>query len=162
MEEIAINQGLVHIFEKIFLALDAKTLVNCSLVSRSLSSSLKDPRFWLKKCVEKNLIKDSFKEWNKLFKLTSDNEAKRHALTRVLKIIFMDQNALLKKPSLAGYKAKSHPLKLSIMFKEFELAEYILEKRNVPEKERTKIMFRTLQLVGCGKATLAFIRKYAQ
>ena len=81
MEEIAINQGLVHIFEKIFLKLDAKTLVNCSLVSHSLSNSLKNPKFWFKIYKQRNQLFKYFEEcskhWNKLLEITDKNELRK-------------------------------------------------------------------------------------
>ena len=162
MEDIANNQGLGHICEKIFLALDAKTLANCSLVSRSVSVNLKNPRFWFKKCNQKNLIENCFKVWNRVFKITEDNEAKISAVKRVLKKLFMDQNDL-KKTLMAKRKTHYNPVTLSILLQEFELAEYIVEKWDIPEDKRINIltfMMNILQMYGSEKAIVAFFRKY--
>ena len=95
MEKIANSQGLVHIFEKIFLPLDAETLANCSEVSRSLASSLKDPRFWLKVCKQRNLINRCFKEWNIILETTEGNKPRKEDLSRILKILCIDKKDCL-------------------------------------------------------------------
>ena len=142
MEEIAINQGLVHIFEKIFLALDAKSLINCSLVSRSLSVSLKNPRFWFKVYKQQNQIYKYFEEcskyWNILLEITDHNELRKVELTRLLKIICIDEKEVLKEIR-KRFKSRFHPLPLSIICQEFQLANYILIKYgNIYEKEEER------------------------
>ena len=161
MESVLNNPAFEHILEKIFLALDSKSLQNCELVSKSLAASLKDPRLWFKKCLKKNLIADklSFEAWNRLFKATGENEAKRSATKRILKILFMDQNEQLKNSFLEPI-LKCHPIKLSILCQEFELAEFIHEIWNAPEERKIKNMFEILKRCRSGKLILAFVRKY--
>ena len=110
---------------------------------------------------QKNLISDklSFEAWNKLFKATEENEAKRSATKRVLKILFMDQNEQLKNSFLEPI-LKCHPIKLSILCQEFELAEFIHEIWNAPEERKIKNMFEILRRCRSGKLILAFVRKY--
>ena len=127
MEKIANSKGLLHIFEKIFLALDAKTLVNCLLVSRTLSINLKNPRFWFKKaCKQHNPIK-YFEVWNALFEITDENEPRKEDLIRTLKIICIGERECVKNV-LKHFGRYLHPLPLSILCREFQLADYILEK----------------------------------
>ena len=99
MENIANSKGFLHIFEKILLPLDAKTLVNCSVVSRSLASSLKNPRFWFKLCKQRNLINRCFKEWNKLLEITEESVPRKENISRILKIFCIDKKNCLKKVS---------------------------------------------------------------
>ena len=152
MEEIAINQGLVHIFEKIFLKLDAKTLANCLLVSRSLSKSLKNPKFWFKIYKRKNQIYKYFEEcskhWNKLLEITDKNELRKMELTRLLKIICIDEREDLKKFG-KNFKWMFHPFPLSIICQEFQLANYIMVKLYtfLEKEERCSYMLEWLKLL---------------
>ena len=146
----------------IFLALDSESLQNCELVSKSFAASFKNPRFWFKKCDQKNLIENCFKVWNRVFKIIEENEAKISAVKRVLKKLFMDHNDL-KKTLMAKRKTHYNPVTLSILFQEFELAEYIVEKWDIPEDKRINIltfMMNILQMYGSEKAIVAFFRKY--
>ena len=162
MESVLNNPAFEHILEKIFLALDSESLQNCELVSKSFAASFENPKFWFKKCNQKNLIENCFKVWNRVFKITEDNEAKISALTRVLKKLFMDQNDL-KTTLMARRKTHYNPMTISILLQEFELAEYIVEKWDIPENRRINVltfMFDILLMYGNDKAILAFTRKY--
>ena len=128
MEKIANSKGLLHIFEKIFLPLDAKTLANCLLVSRSFSVSLKNQRFWFKKAwKQQNHLNKYFREWNALIKITEENELRKEDLCRILKIICIGEKECVE-DVLKRYGSNFCPLLLSILCQEFHLADYFLEK----------------------------------
>ena len=130
MEEIVINQGLGHIFEKIFLALDAKTLANCLLVSRSLSKSLKNPKFWFKVFKQQNKhSEECFIYWNKLLEITDKNEPRKEDLSRILKIVCIGEKKSVKTIG-SSFNCMFHPnpLQISIFCQEYRLANYILKK----------------------------------
>ena len=168
MEEIAINEGLLHIFEKIFLALDAKSLLNCTLVSRSFASFLKNPRFWIKKCKLNRLIRNSIKDWETCFKITEENEARRDDLSRILKIALLnnkkfrwfrnyDPHALYR----IWRKIKSKPLQLSIICQEFDLADLILkEMYKYSENESVRFISNHFPSLGCIDLFHSFARKH--
>ena len=169
MEEIAINQGLIHVFEKIFQALDSKSLENCTLVSRSFASCLKNPRFWFKKCKQNYLIRDSLEDWETCFKITEENEARRDDLTRILKIALLNKkrrfrwtrNYLSYTSYLIWWKIKSKPLQLSIICQEFDLADFILkEMYKYSEKERVTFISNHFPFLGCIDLFHSFARKY--
>ena len=84
-EEIARNQGLVHIFEKIFFALDSKTLENCSLVSRKMNAILTNPTFWFKICLKKKLCYVEI--WKDLLESIGENVQAKKELIQLLKIM---------------------------------------------------------------------------
>ena len=165
MEEITINQGLVHIFEKIFLALDAKTLVKCSLVSRSLSCSLKNPRFWFKVYKQQNQLYECFEKcsnyWNLVLEISDKNELRKVELTRLLKIICIDEKEDLIKIG-KNLNIRFHPLTLSIICQEFQLANYILIKfsRYYKEEERVSYILEWVKTSGNIKAFHNFAKTY--
>ena len=155
MEKIANSQGLVHIFEKIFLPLDAETLVNCSIVSRSLATRLKNPRFWYKVCRQRNLINRCYEEWNTLLETTEENEPRKEDLSRILKILCIDKKDCLKKLS-ANYGDRCHPLPLSIFCQELELADNYLSDLD----DGAKYIFDQLKLLNNVKAFHTFAKMY--
>ena len=162
MEDIANNRGLVHIFEKIFLALDAKSLLNCLLVSRSLSVSLKNPRFLFKKaCQQKNQINKFFEIWNALLEITEENEPRKFDLTRLLKIICVSEKECVKN-FLEHFGSLFHPKMLSILCQEFQLADSFLEKlSNLSEKDdRDAHVFEQLRYLRNVKAFHTFAKMY--
>ena len=161
MEDIANNPGLVHILEKIFLALNAKSLVNCTLVSCSLALSLKNPRFWFKACKQQNLIKDCFEIWNALLEITDENGPRKEDLSRILKIICIGEKECLKSV-LEFCSDMFHPLLLSIFCHEFQLADiYLKDLCNLSEKEdRDFYIFGWLKSLKSVKAFHTFAKKY--
>ena len=158
MENIANSQGFLHIFEKIFLALDAETLVNCSLVNRSLASSLKNPRFWFKLCKQRNLINRCFEEWNTLLETTEENEPRKEDLSRILKILCIDKKDCLKKLS-ANYGDRCHPLPLSIFCQQLELADYSMNYLSDID-DKGSYIFDQLKLLHSVKAFHTFAKMY--
>ena len=48
MENILQKQGIRHIAEKILIALDSETVLNCRVVSKSFKKVIDNPRLWLK------------------------------------------------------------------------------------------------------------------
>ena len=57
MEFLIVNPGFQHIAESVFLCLNVKILLICSLVCKSFRKTLKNPKFWLKKCIQNGLLK---------------------------------------------------------------------------------------------------------
>ena len=70
MEVIIQNPGLQHIVEEIFLHLDFKDILNCSLVNRSCRNILRNPIIWLKKCLKNGLLKKHHGAWARAIQLT--------------------------------------------------------------------------------------------
>ena len=66
MDLITKNPGLQHIIEETFMNLDHENLLKCQQVNLSWKIILKNPTFWLKKCVQKGLSKEDQLEWYKL------------------------------------------------------------------------------------------------
>ena len=61
--QVSNNPDIVEI---IFLHLNLKDLLTCSAVNTQWNSLLKNPMFWLKKCVQKGLLKnDYYFSWKK-------------------------------------------------------------------------------------------------
>ena len=50
MEILTNNPAFQHIYEKIFVLLDHKTLLQCRLVNQSWNTILHNPIFWVQKC----------------------------------------------------------------------------------------------------------------
>ena len=150
-------EGLVHIFEKIFLPLDAESLVNCSTVSRSLAAKLKNPRFWFKVCKQRNLINRCFKEWNKLLEITEESVPRKEDISRTLKIFCINKKDCLKKVSEI-YGHGCHPLPLAIFCQELKLADLILQFSrdsetfsSESETDRLLVILKHLQMSGIFK-----------
>ena len=162
MEDIANNQGLIHIFEKIFLALDAKTLLHCLLVSRTLSGNLKNPRFWFKKaCKQQNEINKYLEEWNALLEITEENELRKEGICRILKIICIGEKECIE-DVLNNFGSNFCPLLLSILCQEFQLADYFLQKlcRLLERDDRGARIFEQLKHTRSFKSFHAFAKMY--
>ena len=119
MQDIANNQGLVLIMEKIFLALDAKSLERCSLVSRTFASILKSPSLWLKKCMQKNIPNYRFESYQALISCTEEIQAGKEDLIRFFKKLYINKKECL--------KLSMHPLKRIVFCQELKLADLILQ-----------------------------------
>ena len=57
MEILTNNPAFQHIYEKIFVLLDHKTLLQCRLVNQSWNTILHNPIFWVQKCGSLNARK---------------------------------------------------------------------------------------------------------
>ena len=66
MDLITTSPGLHHIAERIFANLDHENLLKCQQVNLSWAMILKNPTFWLKKCVQEGLPYEYQLEWYKL------------------------------------------------------------------------------------------------
>ena len=65
MEKLTNNPGLQHVSEEIFLNLTFDCLEKCQDVDESWKSILKDPLFWLKKCIQNGHLKETKNAWKK-------------------------------------------------------------------------------------------------
>ena len=96
MEVIIQNPGLQHIVEEIFLHLDFKDILNCSLINRSCRNILRNPIFWLKKCLKNGLLKKHHGAWARAIQLTKKTKYQRFQknlklnLVKILKRRFED------------------------------------------------------------------------
>ena len=76
------------IVEIIFLHLNLQDLLICSGVNIAWNSLLKNPMFWLKKCVQKGLLKKScYFPWKKAIQMTIDSTKYQLSLIRNLQKI---------------------------------------------------------------------------
>ena len=76
------------IAEIIFLHLNLQDLLICSGVNTAWNSLLKNPIFWLKKCVQKGLLKKSYYfPWKKAIQMTIDSTKYQLSLIRNLQKI---------------------------------------------------------------------------
>ena len=76
------------IVEIIFLHLNLQDLIICSGVNTAWNSLLKNPMFWLKKCVQKGLLKKSYYfPWKKAIQMTIDSTKYQLSLIRNLQKI---------------------------------------------------------------------------
>ena len=76
------------IVEIIFLHLNLQDLLICSGVNTAWNSLLKNPMFWLKKCVQKGLLKKSYYiPWKKAIQMTIDSTKYQLSLIRNLQKI---------------------------------------------------------------------------
>ena len=76
MDLILNNHGFHHIQEEIFINLDYRNILRCQKVCSFWESILKNPVFWLKKCVNLGLGKEHEKLWAKLLKTLKDPSLK--------------------------------------------------------------------------------------
>ena len=70
MENLTNNPGLQHIAEDIFLNLTSDSIEKCQEVDESWKSMLKDPLFWLKKCIKNGHLKKTKSAWEKAVQIT--------------------------------------------------------------------------------------------
>ena len=76
------------IVEIIFLHLNLKDLLTCSAVNTLWNSLLKNPMFWLKKCVQKGLLKnDYYFSWKKAIQITMNSAKYQQSLRKNLQKI---------------------------------------------------------------------------
>ena len=93
MENLTNNPGLQHIAEDIFLNLTSDSIEKCQEVDESWKSMLKDPLFWLKKCIKNGHLKKTKSAWEKAVQITRGTNMEECVMEH-LKIIFW--NLILK------------------------------------------------------------------
>ena len=74
LENFMETPGLQHLATNIFLNLNYKDLKACQHVNQSSNSLLQNPRFWIKKFVQKGLSKSNEMDWLKAIQLTKDTD----------------------------------------------------------------------------------------
>ena len=121
MDFITRNPGLQHIIEEIFMNLDHKNLLKCQEVNLAWESILKNPTFWLDKCVQKGLSNEDKLEWYKWIKtLKNENSYTGNVISNLmilhecLSLSFSDsfcyicKNAFFNKYFLRIHNRKKH------------------------------------------------------
>ena len=89
LENVINNPGFQHLAENIFLYLNYKDLKACQCINRSSKSILANPRFWLKKFIQKGMSKKNQMDWLKAIQLIQNEDLKRNVylyLKRSLRI----------------------------------------------------------------------------
>ena len=86
MDLILNNHGFHHILEEIFMNLDYQNILKCQKVCSFWESILKNPVFWLKKCVNLGLGKEHEKLWAKLLKTLKDPSLKENMTSELIEI----------------------------------------------------------------------------
>ena len=86
MENLFNNSGLQHIAEEILLNLNSDDLEKCSQVNESWNFILKNPYFWLRKCIKIGRVKKSKSGWKEAIELMKNSNLKEK-LTKILKKI---------------------------------------------------------------------------
>ena len=110
LENFFNNSGLQHLAENIFSYLHYKDLDACQLVNRSSKSILGNPKFWLRKFVQRGMSKKNQNNWINAIQLAKETDFERNLqlyLKRSLwkaKIIdipcYIDENILKKSAEL--------------------------------------------------------------
>ena len=110
LENFLNNPGLQHLAENIFSYLNHKDLDACQLVNRSSKSILGNPKFWLRKFVQRGMSKKNQNDWINAIQLARETDFERNIqlyLKRSLwkaKIIdipcYIDENILKKSAEL--------------------------------------------------------------
>ena len=80
LENFMETPGLQHLATNIFLNLNYKDLKACQHVNQSSNSLLQNPRFWIKKFVQKGLSKSNEMDWLNAIQLTKDTEFEKNIL----------------------------------------------------------------------------------
>ena len=88
------NPGLQHIGQTILFYLDHKSLLECRSVNRSWKAVLDNPKFWIKKCRQKNIngknrkkwIKRIRMKWIKLIQLQKDEDVEQNITMCLIKM----------------------------------------------------------------------------
>ena len=87
MDLILNNHGFHHILEEIFMNLDYQNILKCQKVCSFWESILlKNPVFWLRKCVNLGLGKEHEKLWAKLLKTLKDPNLKENMTSELIEI----------------------------------------------------------------------------
>ena len=89
MDQIVGNQGLSHIVEKIVKSMDEKTLLNFGFVNKNFHESVENPKVWLKKCVQYNLLKETESVWKEYINLSHEQVEIQRSIARTLRKICM-------------------------------------------------------------------------
>ena len=76
------------IVESIFLCLNLQDLLTCSRVNTAWNSLLNNPMFWLKKCVQKGLLKNNYHvSWKKAIQMTINTKYQLSLMKNLQKIL---------------------------------------------------------------------------
>ena len=86
MEFLIKNPGFQQIAETVFLYLNLEALLICTLVSKTFKAFLDNPKFWLKKCSEKNLSKDLRILWTNLIKKIENTSLEQNVNSCLVKM----------------------------------------------------------------------------
>ena len=130
MDLILNNHGFHHIFEEIFMNLNYQNILNCQKVCSFWESILKNPVFWLKKCVNLGLGKEHEKLWAKLLKTLKDPSLKENVTSELIEIHNGVSGLLTncRKSWLPDfYDHINHPFHKCYMSKDLALIENYLE-----------------------------------
>ena len=121
MEHLVKNPGLQHISQKIFMSLDYENLSNCQKVNLTWKTPQQDPFFWLKKCIQHDLLKEHQNDWINIIKTLKNSEF-RSLLTSKLATIYKNKT-----------KSKS-PMAMAMFFniELFEKVAMLTKNPNAP------------------------------
>ena len=92
-EDIVKNPGLQHLAEAIFSNLNYNDLKTCHLINRSSKSILDNPKFWLKKFIQKGISKQNELDWSKAIQLTKNTNYEK-SIALYLKRSIMKENVV--------------------------------------------------------------------
>ena len=79
--------GLQHLAENIFLNLSYKDLMSCILINHSSKSLLDNPRFWIKKFIQKGLSRQNQLDWMNAIQITRNTDFERNISFYLKKIL---------------------------------------------------------------------------
>ena len=136
MEILTKNPAFQHIYEKIFVLLDHKTLLQCRLVNQSWNTILYNPIFWVRKCGSLNArkkncsaieTKNLHKAWMNLIALLQEEkndltEKNKNEVTLCL----IKMHKYLTVDSFSLYKFLP-PLHVAALAGDLNLVKFILE-----------------------------------
>ena len=72
LENLINNPGLQHLAENIFSNLNYQDTTACQLINQSSEVIINNPRFWLKKFIQKGMSKKNQNDWLKAIQLTKN------------------------------------------------------------------------------------------
>ena len=74
LENFLNNPGLQHLAGNIFSYLNFQDLLSCQLINRSSEVIINNPRFWLKKFMQKGMSNENKNDWLKAIQLTKTTD----------------------------------------------------------------------------------------
>ena len=86
MDLLTNNPGLRHIGYNILMRLDHETLLSCRSVSQSWRKFTDNPRFWLKKCMKKELTATLHASYMNLIELLEDTDLEHKVTLCLIKL----------------------------------------------------------------------------
>ena len=87
LENFLKTPGLQHLAENIFLNLNFKDIISCLQINQSSKSFLDNPRFWIKKFIQKGLSKQNQLDWIKAIQITKNTRFERNISFYLKKIL---------------------------------------------------------------------------